>query len=156
AQLEQVVAALSAKPDSAPVVGWPGGSVGRYQNALYAFPNLESPPSASWNWDLKQTLRIPQAGLELQKTDLEQIGLALSHVQQPLRVAFRAGGERIQLAGRKHRHQLKKLLQEREVPPWLREQLPLLFHGEELIAVLGLEPAIIAAGWQLSGPSRQG
>jgi tRNA(Ile)-lysidine synthase len=148
AQLEQIVEALSARPDSTPVVNWPGGSVGRYQDSLYAFANLAPLPAEKWSWNPEQALVIPAIGLELKTGDLEQIGLVLTAVKQPLTVGFRRGGERILLPGRPHRHQLKKLLQEREVPPWLRERLPLLFHGDELIAVLGLEPAIIAESWQ--------
>ena len=35
------------------------------------------------------------------------------------------------------RRSLKKMLQEWQVPVWMRERLPLLFIGEELVAVVG-------------------
>jgi tRNA(Ile)-lysidine synthase len=54
------------------------------------------------------------------------------------RLAFRQGGERCQPQGRPHSQSLKKLLQEYEVPPWWRKRLPLLYDGEELIAVADL------------------
>jgi tRNA(Ile)-lysidine synthase len=150
AQLEQIVDALSSKQGSAPVVNWPGGSVGRYQNTLFAFPNLESLANKSWVWKPGQVLVIPELALELDAAALTKFGLAVERVEQLLSIRFRNGGERIRLPGRKHRHQLKKLLQERQIPPWLRKQLPLLFCGDELIAVLGLTPPIIADGWQSS------
>jgi tRNA(Ile)-lysidine synthase len=149
-QLEQIIAAVNARPDSAPVVSWQGGSIGRYQNSLYAFPDVNPPRQKKWSWNPEQVLVIDELGLELNAADLKKSGLALDRAKQPLTIALRCGGERIQLPGRTHRHQLKKLLQERAVPPWLRECMPLLFHGDELIAVLGLEPVLIADGWLIN------
>lgn len=48
---------------------------------------------------------------------------------------FRQGGERCRPLGRGRSQSLKKLLQEYRVPPWLREQLPLLYDGAELAGV---------------------
>jgi tRNA(Ile)-lysidine synthase len=33
---------------------------------------------------------------------------------------------------------LKKLLQEQEIEPWLRDRIPLLYLGEELVCVPGV------------------
>jgi tRNA(Ile)-lysidine synthase len=57
----------------------------------------------------------------------------------------RAGGERLQLDARRPRRTLKNLFQEASIPPWRREQLPLLYCGEELVWVPGLG---VAVGWQ--------
>lgn len=54
-----------------------------------------------------------------------------------LQVAYRQGGERLLLPGRGHRD-LKRLLQEAGVPAFLRSRLPLLFAGEQLLAVANL------------------
>lgn len=54
-----------------------------------------------------------------------------------LALGFRRGGESCRPAGRA-RKSLKKLLQEYEVPPWLRDAVPLLFVDGELAAVGGL------------------
>lgn len=54
-----------------------------------------------------------------------------------LMLGFRRGGESCRPAGRT-RKPLKKLLQEYEVPPWLRDRVPLLFVDGELAAVGGL------------------
>lgn len=147
AQLEQILEALSARADSTPMVVWSGGGVGRYQNALYALAPEPPTETQRRTWAPGQSFSIPQLGIQLDSDYLTRIGLAPERFSQPLTVGFREGGERIRLPGRKHRHRLKKLLQEHEVPPWLRERLPLLFHGNELVAVLGLEPPIVADGW---------
>jgi tRNA(Ile)-lysidine synthase len=54
------------------------------------------------------------------------------------RFAPRAGGERLRLDPRRPTRTLKNLLRENDVPPWERERLPLLFHGERLVWVPGV------------------
>ncbi len=53
------------------------------------------------------------------------------------RLAYRQGGERMQLPGRGHRD-LKRLLNERRVPAFVRGRLPLLWCGDEVRAVANL------------------
>jgi len=50
----------------------------------------------------------------------------------------RRGGETIRLGAGRPTRTLKNLLQERDVPIWQRENLPLLFHGERLVWVPGV------------------
>ena len=47
--------------------------------------------------------------------------------------AGREGGERLRTHPRRPTRTLKNLLQEANVPPWERERMPLLFHGERLV-----------------------
>ena len=62
---------------------------------------------------------------------------ASSLAGQTLRVGFRRGGESLRPKGRRETHTLKHLLQEAGVPPWQRERIPLLWRGDELLAVVG-------------------
>ncbi|SDA74796.1 tRNA(Ile)-lysidine synthase [Pseudomonas sp. NFACC15-1] len=55
----------------------------------------------------------------------------------PLSVRYRQGGEVLALAGRGHRD-LKRLLNEKGVPAFVRGRLPLLYQGERLLAVANL------------------
>ena len=50
----------------------------------------------------------------------------------------RRGGETIRLAEDRPTRTLKNLLQERDVPIWQRDNLPLLFHGDRLVWVPGV------------------
>lgn len=52
----------------------------------------------------------------------------------PLHIAYRQGGETLQIPGR-GRRDLKRWLQEQQVPAFLRGRLPLLFAGGQLLAV---------------------
>lgn len=64
-----------------------------------------------------------------------------------LRVGYREGGEILEVPGR-GRRDLKRLLNEQQVPHFLRARLPLLYQGERLLAVANL-PGLGQAGWQL-------
>ena len=54
-----------------------------------------------------------------------------------LNIRYRQGGERCQPRGRANHHSLKKLFQEWAVPPWIRSHIPLIYHGNELVQVVG-------------------
>lgn len=64
-----------------------------------------------------------------------------------LRIAYRQGGEVLDLPGR-GRRDLKRLLNEQQVPHFLRPRLPLLYQGERLLAVANL-PGLVQADCQL-------
>ncbi len=54
-----------------------------------------------------------------------------------LRLGYRRGGEQMQVDGR-GRRDLKRLLNEAQVPSFVRARLPLLFAGAELVAVANM------------------
>ncbi|MBF8706062.1 tRNA lysidine(34) synthetase TilS [Pseudomonas putida] len=64
-----------------------------------------------------------------------------------LRIAYRQGGEVLDVPGR-GRRDLKRLLNELQVPLFLRPRLPLLYQGERLLAVANL-PGLVQADCQL-------
>jgi tRNA(Ile)-lysidine synthase len=64
-------------------------------------------------------------------------GIKLSILSKGISVRFRQGGERIKLHGSDHHKSVKHLFQEWMIPPWQRDQIPLLFSGDELIAIAG-------------------
>ncbi|MFJ4346903.1 tRNA lysidine(34) synthetase TilS [Pseudomonas sp. NPDC089401] len=65
----------------------------------------------------------------------------------PLHVAYRQGGEVLEIPGR-GRRDLKRLLNELHVPHFVRPRLPLLYCGERLLAVANL-PELAQANCQL-------
>ena len=68
----------------------------------------------------------------------------------PLHIRYREGGEVMNLPGRGHRD-LKRLLNERGVPNFARGRWPLLYQGEQLLAVANLRGLNGSAqdGWNL-------
>lgn len=94
-------------------------------------------------------------GVEFSREDLiitEVVGKGLKKSlwnNPSLQIKNRVGGERFQLAGKPHHTTLKKLLQENKVAPWVRDTMPLVFFGDQLIAIPAL--GLIAEGCVASG-----
>ena len=145
---------LRARHDSQPQVAWPGVVVRRHGDLLYALAAVAgrglrpaaSPGTAAaapwrWDWRLQPRLLLPHGGqLELRADAAGP--LSLSTLPDQFEIRFRRGGER--LAARHGQQTLKRLLQERHLPPWLRSSVPLLYAGERLVAVADWwsEPAL--------------
>ncbi|WP_049721252.1 tRNA lysidine(34) synthetase TilS [Gilvimarinus polysaccharolyticus] len=121
-----------------------GVSLQRFQQALYALsasqqwqpnqgPAGHIEPSITW-LDITQALALP-GGDHLVLQPATGLGIAQRWLQGELEIRWRRGGERCRPAGRGHSQALKKLLQEYQVPPWLRARVPLLYIDGELVAV---------------------
>ena len=91
---------------------------------------------AAIQWNGEARLPIPELGGELRFRRAR--GKGINATAKPLRVRLRKGGERLQPDARRPRRTLKNLFQEAGVPPWERERMPLLVHGEDVVWVPGL------------------
>ncbi|MDH5181823.1 MAG: tRNA lysidine(34) synthetase TilS [Gammaproteobacteria bacterium] len=127
---------LPAGDSATPVVGWSGGEVRRYRGLLYAMsPQATTTQTPVTAWDGLQPL--PLSGGKLVSHPAKGEGLDPARCAAPLTVRFRAGGEICKPVGRGHHHSLKKLFQEWGVPPWQRQQVPLIYAGDEIAQVVG-------------------
>lgn len=137
---------LTLREDAEPVVCWPGAELRRYRDRLYALsPQNPLPPSWSAPWMPPMPLRLP-TGADLLTRPVVGQGLAQVRLQgRELSLRGRAGGERLRPQGQAHHRLLKLLFQEAGIPPWQREAQPLLWCGDELVAVPGYW---LAEGWQ--------
>ena len=81
-----------------------------------------TPPAYALDWDGRAPLQLPGALGQLVLDDAPP-GLALQ-------VRPRRGGERIRLLPDGPNRELKHVLQELGLPPWLRARLPLVWRGE--------------------------
>lgn len=130
---------LQAKPDAQPLVEWPGGELRRYRGRLYLLPPLGEVAWPSQGAVLGATPVALGEGMgTLQLVPDAPRGLSAATVRRGLCVRMRSGGEQIKPAGQAHTKKLKKLLQDEGVVPWMRERLPLVFAGDELVAVADL------------------
>ncbi len=129
---------IGAARDAVPLVRWPGAEARRYRDVLYVMrPLVDFDAALQCEWDLSAPLALPGLG---QLRALTAVGTGVSRdclAGKRLSVRFRRGGERLCVAGREGRHSLKKLFQEAAVPPWQRNRIPLVFAGDELVAVSG-------------------
>jgi tRNA(Ile)-lysidine synthase len=94
------------------------------------------PPDAAWHGHRFAWF----AGSELEFTAATGVGLSRARLPAQLAVRPRSGGEWFRPAGKPHRRELRKWLQEHAVLPWRRNEVPLLFDAREqrLIAVADL------------------
>ena len=105
----------------------------RYLDTVY----LIEPPAALIRSPLSckagESLQVPGVGeFTLEPTAQEGVWLG---PEEELELRWRSGGEPCRPLDRDRSTSLKKLLQERHVPPWWRDRVPLLYLGEELLAV---------------------
>ncbi|WP_253379252.1 tRNA lysidine(34) synthetase TilS [unidentified bacterial endosymbiont] len=136
-----------AREDATPSLHLNGFEVRRYKGQLWWINSTPSLSDVVLDWPTtEQPLILPyNSG----KVSLVKSG----HVRQPeagerITVRFKAGGV-LHIVGRNGGRKLKKIWQENNVPPWLRDTTPLLFYGETLIAAAGV--FITQDGWTEKG-----
>ena len=121
----------------------PGWTFLRYREKLYlrrASATLER--NLREVWDGGNALPMLSLGGVLKFKPEEGRGLSLAKLRAGrVTVRLRQGGERLRLDTRRPRRTLKNLFQERGVPPWHRDRLPLVFCGDQLASVPGIGEA---------------
>jgi tRNA(Ile)-lysidine synthase len=143
------LATLAGKPDSHFQLKLPNGDLRLWQGKLYCVPHIA--PLAPQEWDGNAPCQWADGWLTLEPCRGEGLSAALV-AGKTLTIRPRQGGEHITPQKNRPRHTLKNLLQESHIPPWERERLPLVYVGDELVAV---PDVAIAAGWQCP-PDQQG
>ncbi len=136
ARLNRISRALEWYPEDDGGLRWPPVDLRLFHDRLYLVRPWPAPESAP-AWDLTAPLHIGER-LVLTARETAGAGLKRDAVAGGVRVAFRRGGEKCRLPGRRHRHTLKQVLQESGVPPWQRPRIPLIVVAGEIAAVAGL------------------
>jgi tRNA(Ile)-lysidine synthase len=146
-QIEQQFFSRSALLSSA-CVSWGRYELRQFSGRLYlmeVLPKFISPLEIEWDGasdiDLQGAgvLRVvnKEAVFEnapektREKTTLKGISIKA----QPYQIRWRQGGERCTPVKRQHSQTVKKLLQEHQLETWLRDRVPLIYAGNELVAV---------------------
>ncbi|MCW8923063.1 MAG: tRNA lysidine(34) synthetase TilS [Gammaproteobacteria bacterium] len=149
--LQQVLqSVLPAADDACPEVCWGESEIRRYQGKLYCLKRVEHDTSEEFDWNPGEKLVLKGLGIELSVELGISQGLKPELLDKKLKIKFRQGGEKIQPAGRKNTHSLKKLMQEAGIPPWERTRIPLIYLNDQLIAVGSywlLDEYISDQGW---------
>jgi tRNA(Ile)-lysidine synthase len=128
AQRQQIERQLrESRPGKLPCIRWPGTELHIWRGRLWSVrPSATIDPQwqAEWRGEL---LHLPDGG-ELRLSQ----GARLDPI---IMVRLRCGGERIKPAGDAHTRELRDLFQQDMMPPWRRPACPLLYVGNELVAV---------------------
>ncbi len=143
ARLEEFCRQLEVHgPDRNPELRWADGWMGVYRGTIYAEAPDAKPaaPGDVISWPSGHARLTLPDGRVLERAALVALGV---DAQEALEVGFRRGGETVVTpAGRRP---LKKRLQERGIPPWEREHLPLIRRQAD-----GLVVAILWSDGDLS------
>ena len=136
---------LRAREDAQPLVAWQGAELRRYRGKLYLLPPLQQPAWQPGQPFSGAPLALGRGMGILRLAPGAARGLSDATVARGLSIRLREGGEKFKPMGHLHTKKLKKLLQEEGVVPWMREHLPLIYAGEQLVAVADLWVAAGAA-----------
>lgn len=137
-QMAELVRLLDAADDQNPLLNWGDCELRRFRGRIYCLPK-------NWEWrgfdatacELRAGHTITLAcGLELQPVS-RQTGFAPGTYALVPRSGL-PDLKRAHPATRHHSQSVKKLLQEYGLEPWLRDRLPLVVAGEQLVAVADL------------------
>ncbi|SMF05524.1 tRNA(Ile)-lysidine synthase [Alteromonadaceae bacterium Bs31] len=128
---------LRASADATPDVSWGrqegGCSLKRFKQRLYLLPRVDlSQQGRSFEWHTSEPLAL--GNVSSLAGEVTESGIAPGQY----RIKFREGGERCRPEFRDRSQTLKKLLQELGLEPWLRDCVPLIYKGAELVAVADL------------------
>lgn len=136
---------LGAAPDAMPLLEWADSrwQLRRFRGWLYALLPVSpaGPPAAL---SAAQPLVLGDGLGTLRALQTSGVGVPARCLAN-LQVRFDEPGLTVRPAGRRSRS-LKKLFQEHAVPPWLRSAVPLIYAGDELVAVGDL---FLCEGWQV-------
>jgi tRNA(Ile)-lysidine synthase len=126
---------LEADDDQQPSVFWGGWALRRYRHRM--FVTAADPPRVeAVRWAVKLNFSIDLSPGLGRLTWAPQLGgLAAERLPPYVSVRRRAGGEMLKPAASAKTQSLQHLCQAFGVLPWMRDALPLIFAGDELIAV---------------------
>lgn len=129
---------VASRYDAMPQVGWSENVVKRYRDDIYVLPRApDNIDGEHFIWNLQESLLLSPNFGRLTWQYQQGCGIQQRIRDQAITVRFRQGGEHCRPVGRRGSRSLKKLFQEWCVPPWQRDKIPLLYLGNELVAVVG-------------------
>jgi len=127
---------VNASGDAQPLVEWRGAEIRRHQGMLYIMLPLQYHDNTQvFDWvDPLSPLKIPTLNLIIPALLSSQY-----EANQSVTIRFRQGGEKIYRTENSMKISLKNFLNESGVPTWLRSRIPLIYSGDKLVKVVGVE-----------------
>lgn len=131
---------LPARADAQPLVAWDGVAVRRYRDHLFILPDRPNRDhdAVGMLYPDAESLSLDEGFGSLALLTESGEGIDPRFATEGIAIRYRDGGETIRIHGQGRTRKLKKLLQEEGVVPWMRSELPLLYSGEQLVAVADL------------------
>lgn len=130
ARLEEFLGQVAtAAPGSQCETAWADWTLKKFRDELRLIPPGEYPECPERDWDATSTLDLG-AGLGTLR-----ISGSTGGMRQALTVGPRKPGRRIQIHSRGPHRKLKKVFQEQPIPPWQRQSIPVLYRGDQAVAI---------------------
>jgi tRNA(Ile)-lysidine synthase len=131
---------MEAKCDSKPEAAWPGVRIRRFREQLWFYsenadPVMKASPAKTYLWDPAAALSMGGVRGTLVSVPVKGAGIGAEYCAQALQVKFREGGECLRVSRNGRTRDLKNLLQEMGVVPWMRGHIPLIYSDGQLLAV---------------------
>ena len=121
-----------------------------YKNELWLVPITENQKDYEIYWHGESEIMLPDMSRLLFKKSKGQ-GISMKKLgTNTIRIQNRKGGERFKPFHNQPTRTLKYLLQKSELPPWERNELPMIFIEDKLVAVpnYGIDYAFNAASYE--------
>jgi tRNA(Ile)-lysidine synthase len=140
ASLKELLRQLTmARPGAAIAVAAGKWRFRAYRAVLYLEPEVAPDAGYSREWRGEARMALAELGGVLCFDRAEGRGLRAALLQgRTLSVRLRRGGEKLRPDCKRPRRDLKYLFVEHAIPGWRRNRLPLIFCGDELVAIPGI------------------
>lgn len=126
----------ASRDDANPCLQLGVWQVRRFRHYLYLLPAMNPLTEYVLPWQpAAAPLPLPD-NLGQLRVSAQGTWMRQPHDDEAVTVRFGFQGY-VQIVGRAHGRPIKKLWQELDVPPWLRERTPLIFYNDRLIAAVG-------------------
>jgi len=137
--IDNLLSQSAAPADKNIVCALTDGVVRRYKGCLFWVDNIAPIVAIEYHLKLGQ-IDLGDGTLSVD-TAADQSGIK---TLDGVVIKRRKGGEMIRLASNGMQRKVKKILQEANIPPWLRENWPLAYYADQVVAIPNIA---VAQGW---------
>jgi len=127
----------NARKDANPQFAFHPYTIRRFQQRLYVLKKQPSLSHMMLFWDMKSPLLLPNSLGILYCDNTAKGPLRKPEAHESPTICFQTTGK-FSIVGRQGSRSIKKLWQEFSIPPWMRNQIPLLYYNDTLISAIGI------------------
>ncbi|MCU4137101.1 tRNA lysidine(34) synthetase TilS [Buchnera aphidicola (Sitobion miscanthi)] len=128
---------IFSKTDASPKIILGKHEIRRYRKSLYFIKTQSNLRNTLLFWhNTKINLTLPNDLGNLIE-DTNGITIPAPENNELINIRFQYEGY-VLILGRNKKRKIKKIWQEKKIPPWLRNQIPLLFYNNSFISALGV------------------
>ncbi|MBC8227229.1 MAG: tRNA lysidine(34) synthetase TilS, partial [Gammaproteobacteria bacterium] len=119
------------------VIAWKDYCIRKYKNHLYFLRSSDLEPNkinVRIPWEIGKAVNLGENIGTIEATFIHGDGLSIEKCENKLTISYRQGGESIKPIGHRINKSLKKLFQENQILPWMRDKIHLIYYQDELVS----------------------